>query len=873
MTSPDGRALPDGTVTFLFLDIERSTELLEEIGADYPRLLEIYRSLTESAVSGRGGVVFGSEGDGLFAAFPEARAAAEAAVESQRSFAETAWPGNVEVRVRMGVHTGSPTLIGDDYTGIDVHRAARIMSAAWGGQVLLSETTQSLFVDAELTTRELGWYRMKGLSRYERLYQLGAPGLPGDFPALRARRREVELPAHLTSLIGREGDVEAVVGILRSGTRLVTLSGPGGVGKTRIALEVAERMDTEYTDGVVFADVSNETEKQRMMVVVAESVGAAYDQRRSRFDTLADHLSSLHMLLVLDGFDRFSEEAVEVAELLARCPRLQLLVTSRVVLRIGAEREHRVGPLPVPPEGASLEAIAASPATRLFVERAAAVHPGLALTAENAGTIRNLVATLDGIPLSIELAAARARLMTPQAILDRLESVLDLGTTASELPARQRSLRSTIEWSHSLLKAEEQALLRRLGVFVDGWSIEAAEAVGGEEAVDVILGLENLVAQSLVRVEADTRMSMGTAMREFAREQLAAVGEEEAICLRHARYFTDFAETTEPLMRGPRQREVLNTLSRDWHNFRGAGEWALQSNHLDLAGRLYTNIWILSWLGDNWDESEAFTRRFAPLMDRLEEPIRARALFIAAGTYMEMGQGERAIGFARPALELSERIGDRVTEAWSRMILAGSTVLLDVLEPEARDQIEMAVEGARRIDDPFLLAYALSFQGAVATLDGDIDGGIAAHQECLELARSLGNQVLTALALSQMAMSHLASGELGKARSALEGGLEAVDQIRSVETLAVYLDAVAWLAFAESDPVRAMTVLGAANASRAKVGAARWGLLTGLLEAAGVAAESDQPALAAARRAGGEMTPHDAITFGIHSHRELAVAI
>jgi len=870
MSLANGEKLPGGTVTFLFLDIEGSTGLIERLGAEYPRVLETYRNLTDEVVSRRGGMVFGSEGDGLFLAFPEAGASATSAVEMQRAFYQATWPGGAAVRVRMGVHTGTPTLIGDDYTGLDVHRAARIMSAGWGGQVLISETTQSLLVGSELGTRELGWYAMRGLSRQERLYQIVVPGLPADFPPLRARRREVELPVSLTSLIGREDDIEAVIRLLRGGSRLITLTGPGGIGKSRVAIAVAERLDPDYADGVSYVDVSNETDPARVAVTVAENIGVVSDPHQTAFEALVAHLSPLHLLLVIDGFEPVIVAAAQIAEVLAKCPRLQILVTSRAALRIGAEREHRVDPLPVAHAGEPVDRIAASPAVRLFVERARTVRPDLDVTGDNAKVVRDLVATLEGNPLSIELAAARARLLTAGAILERLENVLDLGTSSPELPMRQRSLRATIEWSHGLLDPADQKLLRRLGVFVDGWTIEAAESVAGEDETDAFLGLENLVAQSLVRVEVDGRMSMGTALREFAVEQLGAAGDEDETRLRHALFFADLAEASEPLMRGPRQRDMVTELSRDWGNFRSAADWALRQDQVALAGRLYVNTWILSWQGDNWSESISYTRRLVDVFDRLDEPTRAKALFVAAGTFMEIGDGETAITYARPAVEVSRRLGDRATEAWSRLILAGSTLFGDMSDPEARDQIDRALELARAIDDPFLLAYGLSFKGAIATLDGDMAAGLASHRESLTLARQLDNLTLTTQALSQQAMTHLAAGAANEARAALEEGAEYVDDLRSLEVLAVFLDAVAWLAFVEGDQVRAMTALGAANATRSRVGAVRWALLAALLDATGLAAEAEHPALAEARRAGGEMSPKDAIALAMQPHHELA---
>lgn len=872
MPPTDGPALPTGTVTFLFLDIERSTELLEQLGPDYPTLLAAYRDLSGGLAAENHGVIFGSEGDGLFLVFDEAGGAVATAIGAQIAFAGHDWPGGVEVKVRMGLHTGAPTLIGDDYTGIDVHRAARIMSAGWGGQVLMSEATEALIAgEGGSQARELGWFSMKGLSRDECLFQVEAPGLANRFPPLRARRREVQLPAALTSLIGREDDIESVVALLGSGARLVTLSGPGGVGKSRLAMAVAERLGSVYADGVVYSDLSNETEPTRLPVVLAGSVGATGGPNQKPIDSLADHLAPLNLLLVIDGFERISRAAVDVSELLSRCPQLQILVTSRVVLRIGAEREHPVRPLPVPPPGSEFEVVRDTPAVRLFVERVEAVRPGFELTPEDAPVVRDLVAALDGVPLSIELAAVRARLLTPEAILGRLGSVLDLGTPSPDLPARQQSLRATIEWSHGLLDPSEQRLVRRLGAFVDGWTIEAAESVAGEDVGDVFLGLENLVAQSLVQVSPDGRMSMGTAMREFAGVEMVAAGEDRETRQRHAKHFAELARESEPSLRGPRQREMLATLAHDWRNFRAAADWALGEGEWDLAGEIYTNIWILSWQTDLWAESASFTSRLMPFLDRLGEPLRARAMFIAGGIHMEQGDGETALTLARPALELSERLGDRANEAWSRLIIAGSVVYADVFDPEARVQVDRAVELARALDDPFLLAYSLSFQGTRWTLDGDSSGGIARHEECLALARQLDNPTLIAQSLSQLAMSQLAGGDAASARSSLEEGLEHVDVMRSVEVLTVYLDAAAWLAFAENDPVRAMTALGSADAARTRVGTARWGILDGLFEAAGIAAESDLPALAQARDAGRAMTPHEAIAYALAPHHELAV--
>lgn len=864
-----GSSIPAGTVTFLFLDIERSTELLQTIGGDYPQLLTLYRDLTEAAVDAHGGLIFGSEGDGLFVSFQEAGAGVMAAVEAQRAFGGAEWPGGLQTRVRMGVHTGTPTVVGDDYTGIDVHRAARIMSTAWGGQVVMSEATRLLAADRAISCVDLGWFVLKGLSRPEHIYQLEAEGLDSEFPPLRARRREVELPAFLTPMIGEEAQVATVVQLLEEGTRLVTLTGSGGIGKSRVATAAAALLDPGFADGVRYVDVSTESDSDHVMQAISERLGVVSDPNHPVLDRLIDHFEPLECLLVLDGFERVAAAAVQVSELLTRCPRLQVLITSRVALRLAAEREIRIESLGYPSEGAGFEEIAASPAVRLFMERAGAVRPGLDLSPENAPVIRDLVAHLNGVPLAIELAAARSRLLPPESLLERLGSVLDLAASSPELPGRQQSLRATIEWSHGLLSESDQILLRRLGVFVEGWTLEAAEAVG-EGAADVFVGLENLVSQSMITVDVSGRMAMGTAMREFALEQLQAAGDEEETRLRHADFHCRLAGESEDALKGPQQQKLVAQLDPDWLNIRSASSWALATGRHELAALLYVNSWILAWQGDHWHQATLITEQYVRIADRISEPVRAKLLFVAAGTFMEIGD-PRGLELGRAAVALAEKIGDRDTEAWARLMAAGSILFQDPLSEEARSQIQRAVATAREIGDEFLLGYALSFDGAISILHGDLETGRAAHLEVRDIATRLDNVHLVIQTYSQVAMGYLAGGDTAHAREALETAAESIDRMKSMEALTVFLDAVAWLAFAEDDKVRAMTSLGAAEAARARVGLRRWATIEGLLEGAGVAAEEGQPELAEARRAGAGMSPQEAIIFTLARHEPAPV--
>ncbi len=587
-----------------------------------------------------------------------------------------------------------------------------------------------------------------------------------------------------------------------------------------------------------------------MPAAIAEKIGIPAEPDHDPLEVLINQLAEMEMLLVLDGFERVAGAAVSIATVLGRCPKLCLLVTSRGSLRIGAEREFRVDPLGWAATGADFDQVAASAAVQLFLDRARLVRPDFELTPENAHVIRELVERLDGCPLAIELAAARARLLPPEDILDRLEAVLDLSTSSPDLPTRQRSLRATIEWSHGLLNEADQRLFRRLGVFVDGWSLEAAEAVAGDSAPDVFLGLETLVGQSMISVESAGRMAMGTAMREFALEKLHASGDEEETRLRHAEHYDRVVVESEPLLRGRKQRETVAKLSRDWRNLRTAADWAMNTDRVQLAGSLYVRTWIVAWQGDNWNNVKADTARLMAVSDRLDDVLRARALFVAAGTLMEMGEPEPAIAYGRPAVELASRIGDQETEAWARLMIAGSILFEDTFSQEARTHISKAVELAESIDDPFVLGYASSFQAAMLTVDGDIELALQIHARVLTIALELDNVSLIVQTYCQAALTHLAAGDRGRAREVLEAAAEYLDRLRSLEGLALFLDSVSWLAFTEEDPVRAMTALGAANATRARVGLVRWALVAILLESAGMAAEAETPELAEARRVG-----------------------
>ncbi|MBI3326484.1 MAG: adenylate/guanylate cyclase domain-containing protein, partial [Nitrospinae bacterium] len=458
--------LPTGTVTFLFSDIEGSTRLLQHLGDRYTGVLAEYRRLLRAAFQAAGGHEIDTAGDGFFVVFHRATDAVAAAVAAQRAIAAHPWPEGAPVRVRMGLHTGEPTLAVGGYVGLDVHRAARICAAGHGGQVLLSQTTRALAqhdLAEGMSLRDVGEHRLKDLQRPEHLFQLVTLDLPADFPPLKTLdSRPNNLPAQPTSLIGRAREGVAARGLLqRKDVRLLTLTGPGGTGKTRLGLQVAADMLDDFADGVFFVSLAPISDPALVTSSIAQTLGLRESEGRPLHERLKDDLRDKQMLLLLDNFEQVVSAAPLVAELLAGCSQLKMLVTSRVGLHLSGEHEFPVAPLalPDPKRLPAVEALSQYAAVELFIQRALAVKPDFGVTNENAPAVAEICVRLDGLPLAIELAAARIKLLPPKALLARLGSRLQLLRGGPrDVPDRHQTLRRAIAWSYDLLDADEQAL-------------------------------------------------------------------------------------------------------------------------------------------------------------------------------------------------------------------------------------------------------------------------------------------------------------------------------------------------------------------------------------------------------------------------------
>lgn len=671
--------LPSGTVTFFFSDIEGSTRLLEALGADYPDLLERHRRIARAAFSRCAAVELGTEGDSFFAVFPSAADAVSAAVAIQRGIAAEEWPQAATLRVRIGLHTGEARIADDGYVGLDVHRAARIMAAAHGGQILISEATRALVertVGDGIGLLDLGQHRLRDLSARERLFQVVAEGLPAEFPMLRSLDvTPNNLPTQASALVGRESELSDINGHIDDpGVRLLTLTGPGGIGKTRLALQAAADQVERFRDGVYFVDLSSVREAAAALQAIVRVVGVAVAGEDRLREAIVQHLETRRVLLLLDNFEQVMEAADDVAEILGRCPRLKLLVTSREALRVRGEQLFPVAPLSLPGGNiarATAEDISGYEAVRLFVERAQDARPSFLLTDEDAAAVAEICTRLDGLPLAIELAAASLKLFSARELRDRLRSRLELlRGGARDLPERQRTLRSTIEWSYELLDDEERGILQLLAVFSSA-RVDAVERVSakleGLAHIAVLDRLASLIDKSLVRsVEgvAGQRLSMLETIRSFVVERLATEPVlDRAARSAHADHFAEFAQAERGRLQGRERDAAVDDLAAELGNLQTAWRHFAAADDLGQLNKLIDPMWALHDARGWYHGTIELTNDLLEVLsasaagpDRAEEEITLR-MSLARGMLAIRGYTEEVEGVYREALALSEAAG------------------------------------------------------------------------------------------------------------------------------------------------------------------------------------------------------------------------
>ena len=814
------RDLPTGTVTLLFTDIEGSTHLLQQLGEGYAGVLTECRELLRDAFSRHHGYEIDSQGDSFFVAFARASEAISAGVAAQRALTTHSWPEDVVVRVRMGVHTGEPSLVSADYIGLDVHHAARIMSAGHGGQVLLSQTTQDLVqydLPDGVSLRDLGEHCLKDLQRPSHLFQLVIADLPADFPPLKTLdSRPNNLPVQLTPLIGREQEGAAVQNLLqREDMRLVTLTGPGGTGKTRLGLQVAADLSDLFPDGVYFVNLAPLSDPALVIPTIAQTLDLKETGDQPLLELLKGYLRDKQLLLLLDNFEQVVSAALQVVDLLAASPKLKVIVTSRAVLHVRGEQEFPIPPLAVPDPKRLPDLVTLShyEAVELFLSRAQAVVPEFQLSNINAPVLAEICARLDGLPLAIELAAARIKLLPPQALLARLGQRLAVLTSGPhDVPARQQTLRNTITWSYNLLEAQEQRLFRQLSVFVGGCTLEAAEAVcaalgDGDGAGPVLDGVASLIDKSLLQPTAqkngELHLVMLETIREYGLEVLATSGEMEATQRAHALYYLALAEEAESELEGPQQVRWLQRLEREHDNLRAALRWSLEQGEagysMETALRLGGALRAF-WLRHGpMSEGRTFLERALTGSKGVVTATRAKSLLAATSLATHLGNMDRAESMAQESLALCRELRDTWGIAHSLLQL-GRAASYRGNFPVARPLLEEALALCREVGNMWGITFALEELGYLALQQGDHVRARALFEESLAIERELGDTLNIAATSLRLAEVHFVSqGDQATVCALLEEGLALSREMGNMWGIAFSFFLSGWVSLQQGD--------------------------------------------------------------------------
>jgi predicted ATPase/class 3 adenylate cyclase len=785
--------LPSGTVTFLFTDIEGSTRLLARFGRAWSDVLEQHHRLLRSAFEENDGREVDTQGDAFFVAFARATDAVAAAVAGQRALLSHAWPEGAELRVRMGLHTGEPAIAGDRYVGIDVHRAARVAAVAHGAQILCTQPTRELIESVPVV--DLGEHRLKDLAAAQRLYQVCAEGLPERFPPLRTLdAKPTNLPVQPTPLVGRGAELAEVCSLLRSDeVRLLTCTGAGGTGKTRLALQAAADLLDDFVDGVFFAGLAPITDPELVSVEIAQALGV----NLSGGQTIAGFLAGKQLLLVADNLEQVLRAAPAIGEMLAFAPGLKVLTTSREPLRVAAEHVYPVPPLE-PDESISL-----------FAERARSVDSGFELTSTNASAVAEICTRLDGLPLALELAAARITVLTPEAMLPRLRESLKLLTGgARDVPERQQTLRGAIEWSFRLLDENEAAAFAGLSVFVGGCTLESAEEVCGAELDEV----SSLVAKSLLRRGDDGRLQLLETIREFALARLAESGEGDGLRERHAEHFLALAESCYSARL---YDEAGDRLAAELDNLRAALAWFQERDadrFLELAG-------ALGWF---WQARSYFQEGRERLAEALagrssRDTLVARALAAEGGISSWQGDPE-GIAKLHDALDAFRELSDDA-EAATVLDTLGWALFVRGENERGKEAFEESLELARSHGLVREVNRALTGVCQVLVALDEVDAARPLAAELLELARADDDLRSEHFAYHFLADCALIAGDCADAERWYLESLRAAWLLGDLVETALELQGIAMAAAGQGRPEHALRLAGAAEAALTGAGA------------------------------------------------------
>ncbi len=793
--------LPVGTVTFLFTDVERSTVLAQRLGSRFTELIADHFRLIRVALDARGGVEVKSTGDGVFAVFASAQEGLAAAEAIQLAFTSHRWEVGGDVRVRIGMPTGEAEVVDNDYVGVAVHKASRIMSAGHGGQVLVSSTTRALVDDGDFV--DLGSHQLRGLDGEERIYQLTIPGLPADFPPLNtATTTPTNLPVRLSSILGREEEATALVDLLAD-NRLVTLLGPGGVGKTSLAITVGAQLSPMYPGGVHFADVADVTDPALVVPTIAAVLGA----EPKDVEGVVAKLAEAETLVIVDNLEHVIDAATDVARIGAGRHGSKLLVTSQVPLRVSGERRFVLGPLDT--------GDADSPGVALFLDRARAADPSF--TADPA-VLAQLVDYLDGLPLAIELVAARANLLSVDQMLERLESGRLTAAAPVDAAVRHRSLEDALRWSYDLLDPQTQQMLRRLGVFAGGIGIDAVEAVA-VDAPDPLALFGELVDRSLVvrSPESSSRFSMLDAIRRFARARLDESDEVRAIEERYVKYFLDLGRQAFEGLQGDRQEWWRAQFDAEVGNVREVLAMLLRTGRIEDGLELLGNVW-------RWHHSRGYFVELELWLDRFFAPTAAEESLGVVKGLMARGallywreQAADGVAYYERALEIARRLGDERLLAEALHGLGGTMIVAGDGDGGWPHLME-AKEIYEALGDKAGLADILAGEAFRTIISDGPVGASALVQRASDLYEEVGRHIQATHSLYGVSLVAMAEGRLDDALDIARTGLRRGREFHDVSLYVWGIESVASILVEMGDFETAALLVGAGEAGRTRIG-------------------------------------------------------
>jgi predicted ATPase/class 3 adenylate cyclase len=748
--------LPTGTVSFLFTDIEASTRLLQQLGDAYGGLLDDHHRILQRAIEDAGGVRVSTDGDGVFGAFSRAGDAVTAAASAQLELKQKDWPSDVEVRVRMGIHTGDGDIGPDGYRGLDVHRAARISAASSGGQVLVSDATRSLVessLQKHLGLRDLGYHRLKDLNDPEHIFQLLIDGLQSAFPALTPLDDvRNNLPLQLTSFVGREAELDELKDLLEA-NRLITLTGVGGTGKTRMAYKVADGAKRQFPDGVWVAELARISDPNLVANELATEMGVRPQPGEAIARTLASVVQHQKVLIILDNCEHLLDASAELSsDLLHAGPKVKVIATSREALGVVGEVSYPVASLGLPKgEIADDEDVLRFDAVELFAERAALIKPGFSVTERNVRAVVQICRRLDGVPLAIELAAARVRALSPKDIADHLDDRFRLltGGSRTALP-RQQTLEATVAWSYDHLTEPEQLVFGRLSVFSGGFTMETAALVcagDGLEVFDVDDLVLGLIDKSMIVIEEDetgSRYRLLETLRQYARDRLAERSDPDQLRRKHAEVFVGLAERLDNSLRGPNQVVAVRQMGAEHDNLRIALTWAQDAGEPVLVLRLVAALGLFWDLAGHWTEGRAWMSQ-APF-EHEDLPLDLRIEATLGGLTMVISDDkEKGAELAEQVMDQAVRL-DEPLHLGRALSAYGYAIAWMGKTDESLEALERAVELCRDENDPWMLAHALLTLGNVVGRTQP-DRAVEAELEGLDIFRSLGDRLQVADAL------------------------------------------------------------------------------------------------------------------------------